>query len=165
MNAPAVRPLKFSSILAFFALGSVMFPACLAQSNTGDPADNPKATTAPPVAFVYVSYLSPSDQKGRIAERTAAADGRLTPVAGTPFRADVDDMVVNGKFLFGSTQSGIYIAAFRMGANGALHWTTSTNIARFQSERLLWSESLVLDHTGANLYLEIGLGSLCQANA
>ncbi len=165
MTPLAVCPLKFSGLPALLVLGTVLFPACLAQSNSGDLAEKANASSAPPVAFVYVSYTSSSDQKGRIAEWAAALDGRLTPVAGTPFHADVDEMVVNGKYLFGSTQNGIYIAAFQIGANGALHWTTSTDIAQYNPSGCYGPNPLVLDHTGANLYMAERLGVSCDSNA
>ncbi len=113
--------------------------------------------TAPPVAYVYVSSTPESTapvgkQKNQVYAFAAAANGKLTSVPGSPFKDDIGNMVVNGTYLFGSTQSGIYVAAFKMQPNGALKWTTSTNIQKPNSSGCGSEGYLILDHTGSSLY-------------
>jgi hypothetical protein len=121
------------------------------------------AATSGPVAYVYVSSGPTSTGKNVVNAFTAAANGKLTPVAGSPFHDDVTFMAVNGKYLFGSTRSGIYVAAFLMGSNGALHWTTSTDVAQYNASGCVYPGPVVLDHTGADLYFAGTAGGLCDS--
>jgi hypothetical protein len=95
----------------------------------------------------------------------AASNGKLTPVSGSPFKDDVTNMAVNGKYLLGSTRSGLYVAAFQMQSNGALQWTYSTGLKQYNSSGCLYPNPLVLDHTGTNLYVSITTGSDCDSTA
>ncbi|MCU1314557.1 MAG: hypothetical protein JWM54_2314, partial [Acidobacteriaceae bacterium] len=122
------------------------------------------ATTTGPVAYVYVSSGPTSTGKNVVNAYAAAASGKLTLVPGSPFHDDVTYMVVNGKYLFGSTRSGIYVAAFLMESNGALHWTTSTNVSQYNPDGCVSSSPLVLDHTGADLYRPAFVGGLCESS-
>jgi len=122
------------------------------------------ATTSSPVAYVYVTNGSQTGPN-KICAYAAAANGKLTLVPGSPFVANVNNIVVNGKYLFGATTSGLYVAAFQMQPNGALHWTYSTKVANYNSTGCSSTNNLVLDHTGASLYLTISTGSLCDHSA
>ena len=73
------------------------------------------STTSSPVAFIYVSNNPNNSSTNQIQAFAAAANGKLTPVPGSPFRDDITNMAVNGKYLFGSTRNGIYIAEFWIG--------------------------------------------------
>jgi hypothetical protein len=122
------------------------------------------ATTTGPVAYVYVSSDPGGTGKNVVNAFTAAANGKLTPVAGSPFHDNVTYMVVNGKYLFGSTRSGIYVAAFRIGSNGGLSWTTSTNVDQYNPDGCVTASPLVLDHTGADLYRRATVGLHCDSS-
>jgi 6-phosphogluconolactonase (cycloisomerase 2 family) len=122
------------------------------------------ATTTGPAAYVYVSSGPTSTGKNVVNAFAAAANGKLTLVPGSPFHDDVTYMVVNGKYLFGSTRSGIYVAAFLMQSNGALHWTTSTNVSQYNPDGCVSSSPPVLDHTGADLYRPALVGGLCESS-
>jgi hypothetical protein len=139
-------------IVGFFCLiGALCVNTALAQ------------TTSTPVAFVYVSN-TPSGGANQVAGYAADANGKLTPVPGSPFRDDVTSMAVNGKYLVGSTRSGIYIAQFWIGPQGALHWTRSTDVAQYNGNDCGYSGPLFFDHTGSSLYDLEYLGGGCANN-
>ena len=96
------------------------------------------------VAYVYVS-----DTQG-ITALAAASDGKLTPVSGSPFPADVGSMAVNGRYLFGS--DGVYIYSFSIASDGALTQVASINAQQFNCGDNGGPGALFLDHTGATLY-------------
>src|ERR1700674_3292329 len=97
------------------------------------------------VAFVYVSS-SPSE----INAFAAASNGKLTPVSGSPFSADVQDMAVNGKYLFAT--DGVYIYSFSIASDGALKQVASINAQQYNGGNGCGPGALFLDHTGATLY-------------
>ncbi|MFL6306768.1 MAG: hypothetical protein ACJ72H_24815 [Candidatus Sulfotelmatobacter sp.] len=135
---------------------ALCIPAAFAQNAQA----NANAATAP-VAFVYVSS-TPSGKPNVVNAYTAAANGQLTKVPGSPFQDKVASMVVNGKYLLGASTSGIYVEAFQMLSNGALHFVTWTNVAKHNSSGCAAPGDLILDHSGANLYLEATIGGLCD---
>jgi hypothetical protein len=122
------------------------------------------STTSSPVAFVYVSNNPDNSSTNEIQAFAAAANGELTPVSGSPFHDDVTNMAVNGKYLFGSTRNGIYIAAFRIEPDGALRWKRSTDIVQFNQGDCGSSGPLFLDHTGTTVY-DMELRSDCSNNS
>ncbi len=110
------------------------------------------SSVSSPVSFVYVSSNPAGSSTNEIQAFAAAANGKLTPIPGSPFRDDVTSMAVNGKYLFASTRSGIYIAQFAIEASGGLQWTRSTDVVQYNAGECGDSGPLVLDHTGASLY-------------
>jgi hypothetical protein len=119
---------------------------------------------AAPVAYVYVSSNPANSSTNQIHAFIASANGKLTPVTGSPFADDVTSMAVNGKYLFASTRDGIYVAAFRIGAGGALQWSKSTDIVQFNQDDCGNSGPLFLDHTGATVY-DMEVRSDCANNS
>ena len=57
--------------------------------------------------------------------------GNSPSIPRSPFHDNLTDMVVNGKYLFGNTGNGVYVAQFLIEPNGALHWTKSTDVDNF----------------------------------
>jgi hypothetical protein len=98
-----------------------------------------------PVAYVYVSS-SPSSGKNQINAYSAASNGTLTSVTGSPFSSTVQQMAVNGAWLFGT--DGINIDSFSIASNGSLT-LKDTLVA---GTTYGGPGNLFLDHTGANLY-------------
>jgi hypothetical protein len=139
---------------------SVRFAVCLvlilgassvfSQDSISAP-DSALSASSTPVAFVYVSHGT-AGNANQISGYAAAANGKLTPIAGSPFKASVTSMVTNGKYLFASTKSGIYVAAFSIESNGALRWERSTDVVHGCSTSPGGSGPLVLDRTGSSLY-------------
>jgi hypothetical protein len=117
-----------------------------------------------PVAYVYVSNNPNNSSTNELHAYTASADGKLTPVIGSPFADDVTSMAVNGKYLFGSNRNGIYIAAFAIASDGAPRWTASTDIVQFNADDCGSTGPLFLDHTGATLY-DMEFRSDCANNS
>lgn len=122
------------------------------------------STASSPVAYVYVSNNPNNSSTNEIQAFAAAANGKLTPVPGSPFRDDVTNMAVNGKYLFGSTRNGIYIASFLVEPGGALRWTKSTDIVQFNQGDCGNSGPLFLDHTGSTVY-DMEFRSDCSNNS
>lgn len=104
-----------------------------------------------PVAFVYVSSAV-SGNSYEISAFAAASNGKLTRVSGSPFSADVQNMAVNGKYLFGT--DGIEIYSFSIASDGALTEVGSINAQQFNQPVAGGPGALFLDHTGVTLYDE-----------
>jgi hypothetical protein len=140
-------------------------PAAFVQlTSTPSRAQTPNAIGSAPVAYVYVSSNPNGSSTNEINALAAATNGKLTPVPGSPFRDDVTSMASNGKYLFASTRSGIYIAAFLIESNGTLRWTKSTDIVKFNQGDCGDSGPLFLDHTGATVY-DLEFRSDCSNNS
>ncbi len=107
--------------------------------------------TSSPVAFVYVSSAL-SGNSYEINAFAAASNGKLTRVSGSPFPADVQNMAVNEKYLFGT--NGIEIYSFAIASDGALTEVASINAQQFNQPVAGGPGALFLDHTGATLYDE-----------
>jgi hypothetical protein len=109
------------------------------------------APSSSPVAFVYVSSAV-NQNSYEISAFAAASNGKLTRVSGSPFSADVQNMAVNGKYLFGT--NGIEIYSFSVASDGALTEVGSINAQQFNQPVAGGPGALFLDHTGATLYDE-----------
>lgn len=120
--------------------------------------------TGGPVAFVYVSNNPNNSSTNEINAYAASADGRLTPVTGSPFADDVTSMAVNGKYLFSSSRNGIYVSTIRIEPDGALQWLGWTDIVQFNPDDCGSSGPLFLDRTSSSLY-DTELRSDCSNNS
>lgn len=121
---------------------------------------------SPPVAYVYVSntYGGTLNQPlNQISAFSVGINGTLAPVAGSPFKADVAEMTVNGKYLFANSIDAVSIESFKMSGNGALqHVQTLNTQAGPSASGCPGLLHMRLDHTGATLYdLELTSG-LCE---
>jgi hypothetical protein len=132
------------------SLGAVLSTGgALAQAPEALSVASVTASAAAPVAHVYVANAS------HVYAFSAAANGKLTPVPGSPFGASLSWMAVNGHYLFGTQGTGTTIASFSMASNGALHKVASLNTANFGSNNCVSSIAPVqfrIDHSGLNLY-------------
>jgi hypothetical protein len=106
-------------------------------------------STSSPVAYVYVSN-SPTSSSNKINAYSAAANGALTPVSGSPFSADVRAMALNSKYLFGANFT--YVYSYAIASNGALKYISSFNATQKNPGSSGGPGTLFLDHTGASLY-------------
>ncbi len=118
-------------------------------------------STNSPVAFIYVSS-SPSNKNYEINGFAAETNGKLTPVSGSPFPANVQGMAVNGKFLFGT--NGVYIYTFSIASDGVIEQVDAINAQKFNGGRCGGPTSLFLDHTGTTLYDVDYYGDACANN-
>ena len=155
----STRPI--SPLLKVTAFLAATLGTALTISGTAYCAPSGVSSNAP-IAFVYVSYTPAGSASNKVAAFTAASDGRLTTVPGSPFLANVNNMAVTRGYFFGSNLTGVYVASFRILANGALHWVNSTNVAQYEPGGCVYPTPLVLDHTGATLYRQQITGGLCE---
>jgi hypothetical protein len=121
----------------------------------------PAAASGSPVAYVYVSS-SPSSNRYQINAYAGASDGKLTPVPGSPFTANVEYMAANKKYLFGT--NGIDIESFSISSDGTLRQVASVDAQGFNVGSCGGPWVLFLDHTGTTLY-DNDIYSDCANNA
>ena len=139
----------------------LQFFACLFATLCTGLAFAQDNSAASPVAFVYVSS-NPGGNSPQINAFAAASNGKLTPVSGSPFSANVQGMAVNGKYLFGT--DGIHIYSFSIAPDGGLEQVASINAQKFNGSNCGGPVALFLDHTGRTLYDEDFYGNICANN-
>jgi hypothetical protein len=143
------------SFIKFCLVAAVCAGAAFAQNV---PEQTQNAASAP-VAFVYVSA------KGGIYAFSAASTGKVTPVAGSPFKGQVTGMAVNGKYLFGAGSNFIDIYSYSIATNGALKQVGFINAQKFTTNNCgAVFPPLFLDHTGSDLYA-LSFDNDCANNA
>jgi hypothetical protein len=129
--------------------------AAFSQRATTEPnARISAAVTSSPVAYVYV-LSSPSSNKNVINAYSVASNGKLTPLAGSPFSAADGyggSMAINGTNLFATNE--VQIVSYSIAATGALHRSASIDAQRFNQSDCGGPIYLFLDRTGATLYDE-----------
>ena len=128
-----------------FAFAAICASSVLASAQVPSSSTDYKSLSTSPVAYVYVSS-SPSSGVFHIYGYSAASNGRLTAIPGSPFGAKgLYYMAVNGKYMFGAAESTIY--SLSIASNGSLKPLSqvSTN-----SQDIFHVASL--DHTGSTLY-------------
>ena len=149
-------------------LGALLCAAgVFAQSSISRPDDEPDTAASAlrdPVAYVYVSITPAHSSVNEIVAYAAAANGRLTPVPGSPFTADVTSMAVNGLYLFGSNVNGVNVDTYAVESSGALTLVNQTDVAGFNSGDCGITGPLFLDHTGHTLYDMEYYGNSCANN-
>jgi len=135
------------SLAAVLSTGGALAQAPEAQSIASVTA----TTTAAPVAHVYVGSGS------HILAFSAAANGKLTAVPGSPFNYSLSLMGANGHYLFGFEPSSVVIESFSMAANGALKKAATLNTEKYNADSTcpltyFNGQGLRIDHSGENLY-------------
>jgi hypothetical protein len=103
-------------------------------------------------AFVYVSSAVSGTSNSQIEAYTADSTGQLTPVAGSPFAANVVSLAVNDKFLFGTDGTNLY--SYTIGADGSIAQADSINVKQYNNPESCSGGPayLFLDRTGTTLY-------------
>ncbi|MGA2539627.1 MAG: hypothetical protein ABSF53_26705, partial [Terracidiphilus sp.] len=165
---------KTVSLVAFVALLST------GPAFTQTPSDEatPEAKATASVAHVYAETIE-GDVDGYLNAYDAAADGRLTPIKGSPLPAHGTFIEAsNGKYLFSS--DGYRIHTFAIESDGAIgNQVAEINTQDFDgadcsgslSTSATFSAGAVLDHTGKSLYQQIwgyaevegGSSAVCSA--
>jgi hypothetical protein len=140
-----------------------VFAQVSAQERIREARENAVASTSP-VAYVYVSSTPTNSSVNEIAGYAASANGKLTPLPGSPFNANVTSMAVNGLYLFGSDTDALNVDAYRIESNGALTLANQTDVAKFNSGDCGHTGPLLLDHTGQSLYVLDYQGDTCSNN-
>jgi hypothetical protein len=148
---------------------AVCFIATLSAASTlgQEATTTTKDSAASPVAYVYASNQS------HIYAYSAASNGTLTPVAGSPFAekegvGGTQQIVATGKYLFAINANGNNIDSFSIAPDGALKKVSSIDATSFNNSCDPGGNaifSLFLDHTGTILYdLEYD-AQICANNA
>jgi hypothetical protein len=141
--------------LSIACLGATLCTAAaLAQfspERTDANADKRSPAGTSPVAWVYVSSAIGNGGRSEIFAYGAASNGRLTPIAGSPYADDVGQLAVNGKYLFGSALGGTYIDSYLISSDGSLSFAASTDVLT-PNQGCGSAGPIFTDHTGANLY-------------
>jgi hypothetical protein len=142
------RSIRLAVCLAAAVFSTV---GALAQNPNAQTEENAPATTSTPVAHVYVGSGS------HILAFSSAANGKLTPVPGSPFNYSLSLMGANGHYLFGFEPSSVIIDSFSMAANGALKKAATLNTETFNADSTCpltyWNgQGLRIDHSGEDLY-------------
>jgi hypothetical protein len=140
------------------SLAATLFAAnALAQTPTDQTSTDQAAA---PVAYVYVSRPTHIDGFA------VAADGKLTPVSGSPFaNIAVAHMSVTKNFLFGSADNQTEIDTFSIESDGALRQVAVTDAHQFAPEYYSAGPTQI-DYTGSTLYNYVvidGSGSYIQS--
>jgi len=134
--------------LGFVCLGAALCTVtAFAQLSTGQANPAEEAIGEPstsPVAYVYVGG-------GDITAYSAASNGKLTPIPGSPFPASVVYLAGAGKFLFAATESSTDIETYAIESNGALHFVASENAVSADGG-CGSAGTIFTDHTGETLY-------------
>ena len=128
---------------------------------------NPQ-TGGSPDAYVYVSgSANSSNNNVDVYAYSAASDGTLTPVAGSPFSSPGGIQATNGKYLFGT--DGIDIYSYSVASGGGFQQVASINAQQFNSTDVSGApcggpSALFFENTGATLY-DLDFYSDCANNA
>ena len=139
--------------LLAISLAAVVSTGCaLAQAPKAESVASVTATTTTAsVAHVYVGSGS------HILAYSAATNGKLTAVPGSPFNYSLSLMGANGHYLFGFEPSSVIIESFSMAANGALKKAATLNTEKYNADStcpLTYynGQGLRIDHSGEDLY-------------
>jgi hypothetical protein len=125
------------------------------------------ATGSSPVAYVYVANTPQGSNTNQIVAYTAAANGSLTPIAGSPFPDNVYSMAVNGKYLMAASVTTPDVNAYNIAPDGSLSFVAATDYGRYNNpggSECGNAGKLFFDHTGASLYVQEFNGSNSCSN-
>src|SRR2546423_14769720 len=154
-----IRNLRLIAVLSV-ALTTATVCAQVLSSNANGNAE--AATGTSPAAWVYVTSTPQGSNTNEIVAYTAAANGSLTPIPGSPFPDDVYAMAVNGKYLMAASVTTRKINAYNIATDGSLSFAASTDYAKYNNpggSECGNAGQLFFDHTGASLYVQEYNGS------
>lgn len=149
-----MRTLSLACLGAAFCTVTAFAQLSTGQANPAKEAIDEPSTS--PVAYVYVGG---SD----ITAYSAAPNGKLTPIPGSPFLASVVYLAGTGKFLFAATESSTDIETYAIESNGALHFVASENAVSADGG-CGSAGTIFTDHTGETLYDMAYGGFQCSNN-
>jgi len=139
------RQLAIVGLIA--ALSFVSAPAQTSSSTTSQ-----SQSSNAPVAYVYVVNNPGSGNPNTVYGFSAAANGALTPIPGSPFQQNVNWMAVNGKYLIATDYGNPpNLDTFKIESNGALTYLTQTSCLQ-GGNACQYLFNLFFDHTGSDLY-------------
>jgi hypothetical protein len=127
---------------------------CTAVSAMTAMAQDGSPFSSQTVAYVYVTTLPANSSTTQIAAYSAAANGALTPVDGSPFEDNEGALAVRGRFLYGLNLSKSDIDSFEISPAGVLTYAASTNWAQNNPNGCGGASWLFTDRTNTDLYDE-----------
>jgi len=135
------------------AFAGVCASSVLASAQTKSSPTEATQAASSPAAYVYVSnYLSSGFFQ--VNGYSVAANGSLKLIPGSPFADSVNQMAVNGAWLFGTEQTSTgatgNVNSYSIASNGALTLQQQTQV----NDTGGGPTSLLLDHTGSSLYVD-----------
>lgn len=110
------------------------------------------ASAAARVAYVYVTSLPANASAAEIDAWSVSANGKLTPVSGSPFQENETALTVAGKYLFGVNRNTTNIDSYSITADGSLRYVTSTDYAQFDPDDCGSAGWVFPDRTGKSVY-------------
>lgn len=138
--------LRTACSFALMAICAGAVPASAQVTSSQTEATTAQASSSP-AAYVYVASYVSSKKADQINAYSAASNGALTPIPGSPFQDNVSSFALNSAWLFAVDSTDTKIDSFSIAANGALTlkdtYTNSTGAGLYD---------LFLDHTGSTLY-------------
>lgn len=143
-----IRHLKFTMCLSLALTAATACAQAVSAANS-------------PVAYVYVAGANGSTNE--IVAYAAAANGKLSPVTGSPFPDNVSFMAANGKYLMAANAAKPDIDSFKIASDGALTYASSINYQKHDFG-CGYAGPLFFDLTGATLYVMEYDGSNACAN-
>jgi hypothetical protein len=143
------RQIRIILLVLIGACASTVLASAQAASSQTEVNHSTRSSSSP-VAYVYVSNFT-ANSTDQINGYSAAPNGALTPIAGSPFPFDVSYMAVNGAWLFGVANLNEDLYSFSIGSNGALTLKDTLTVVT-NGDGLL---SDYLDHTGSTLYADL----------
>jgi 6-phosphogluconolactonase (cycloisomerase 2 family) len=132
------------------ACASTVLASAQAAPSPTEVSDSTQATSSP-AAYVYVSSYLSSKNANQIDAYSAASNGALTPIPGSPYPYNVNYMALTGSWLFGVANLDEDLDSFSIGSNGALTLKDSLTVVTNGNGLI----SDYLDHTGATLYADL----------
>jgi hypothetical protein len=152
---------KVIVLSATLSTATAFAPVTLAQQGETAAA----STTTSPVALVYVASTPKNSSTNEIVGFSAASNGKLTSIPGSPFAANVTSLAVNGKYLFAPNKTTPFIESYLIESNGTLKFAAQTDYMKADPSSGCGSGGPVfLDHTGASLYMLEFDGTNCANN-
>jgi hypothetical protein len=135
--------------------GAMFFFAAMAlsqQTSTESDPGHETATGKKIAAYVYVAHTPNNSSTNAIVAYAAEANGKLTPLIGSPFQEDVSFMAVTGAYLFAADREKPSIDAYHIESDGSLVYSTATDYSRYNDYDCGGAGPLFADHTGRSLY-------------
>jgi len=130
---------------------NLMLVVCLGAALAAACASAQGGASGSAVAYVYVAN-STGGNTNEVTAFAADGEGRLTPISGSPFMEDVQYIAVNGKYLMAAARTTPDLESYRIGKNGALAYTVSTDYQQVTAG-CGGVNQMVFDLTGRSLYL------------
>ena len=154
------RHIRFISLFLLATCASSVLSSSQVSSSSIDEQIGSPATS--PIAYVYVSS-SVGSGIYEVMAYTASSTGELTPISGSPFPANVQQLAASKNLVFGT--NGIDINSFAVASDGALTQVGTLNARSLNQNDCGGPLSLFLDNTGTTLYDPDLLGDVCANNA